>query len=515
MPLRQFLVKCLLVVCALFTATGARADPADISAAGRNVVRVVLVATNGESYYFVGHGSGIAVSPTKVVTNAHVLELLREDPSIMIGVVPAEGKSSFRAKLTAVSPGNDLALIELAEAGRLSPATLFSGPLEDGMDVFAIGYPGTVDSAQGLQLGDLIRPQSPVKTRGTLSGGRSSKRFDTILHTAAIGSGNSGGPLVDNCGRVIGINSFGTVSDVADSEFYFAVSMRELLPFLRKADVQPRIASTACRSMEELIRAESQREAASASRSERAQMIARENRERAESRARRAAELDILAERDNGLAIAALLLALSVLTAGGSAWFFQRGQRQQGIAATGLGLALLIGAMAVWLSRPGFAEVEDRIMEKLPKSAAQNNNASYSAEGDNLCVIDQESSRITLSETPDVRLRWTAGGCVNGRTQYGQGDTGWSRVFAPNQEAAVSIASFDPDTGRYVVDRYLLSADEMADIRDIRGRYNVEKCSADPEVSRKLGEMQDSIRAALPAAPNEHLVYRCTRQRAQ
>src|SRR3546814_5060394 len=58
--------------------TGARAEQQDIAAAARGVVRIVLVATNGSEAYFVGHGSGFAVAPDKIVTNAHVVELTRE-----------------------------------------------------------------------------------------------------------------------------------------------------------------------------------------------------------------------------------------------------------------------------------------------------------------------------------------------------------------------------------------------------------------------------------------------------
>src|SRR3546814_18913014 len=94
-------------------------------------------------------------------------------------------------------------------------------------DLTAIGYPGTVDRAQGLDLQDMIEPLTPVKSSGTVSAGRSSRQFDTILHTAPMASGNSGGPLVAACGRVVGINSFGSLSDGNDAEFGFAISNRE------------------------------------------------------------------------------------------------------------------------------------------------------------------------------------------------------------------------------------------------------------------------------------------------
>ena len=98
-----------------------------------------------------------------------------------------------------------------------------------------------VDRAQGLDISDIFRSQPPVKSRGYVSGARPSRQFDTILHTAPIARGNSGGPLLDPCGRVVGVNSFGADNDGGDAEFFFAVSNRELVPFLRANDVEPRI----------------------------------------------------------------------------------------------------------------------------------------------------------------------------------------------------------------------------------------------------------------------------------
>src|SRR3546814_17485150 len=96
--------------------------------------------------------------------------------------------------------------------------------------------PGTV-----LDSGVIVRRRPPVKRRGFNSGTRPSRQFDTLLHTAPLARGNSGGPLLDNCGRVLGVNSFGATSDGTDAEFYFAVSTRELIPFLRANGIEARI----------------------------------------------------------------------------------------------------------------------------------------------------------------------------------------------------------------------------------------------------------------------------------
>ena len=100
--------------------TPALADPADIAAASRSVVRVVIIQNDGSNAQLITHGSGFAIAPDLVVTNAHVVDELRQDDSLIVGVVPAEGRSGYQARLVAYSPRNDLALLKI-EGGMISP----------------------------------------------------------------------------------------------------------------------------------------------------------------------------------------------------------------------------------------------------------------------------------------------------------------------------------------------------------------------------------------------------------
>src|SRR3546814_16296713 len=50
-----------------------------------------------------GHGSGIAISPTRIVTNAHVVESAARYPgNVALGVVPSAGQNSYAGKLIAI-----------------------------------------------------------------------------------------------------------------------------------------------------------------------------------------------------------------------------------------------------------------------------------------------------------------------------------------------------------------------------------------------------------------------------
>jgi len=493
-------------------AAPAQADPADIAAASRSVVRVVLAARDGNKVAFVGHGSGFVVAPDKIVTNAHVVEIARQESSVVIGIIPSQGGKSYGGRILAYSPSNDLALLQLQDGGRLPAMTVFGGSVADGADVVAIGYPGSVDRAQGLNLDDMITPMSPVKTRGTVSGGRSTKQFDTLLHTAPVASGNSGGPLIDNCGRVLGVNSFGSISDGNDAEFGFAVSAREILNFLRKSGVKIGATATPCRSAAEISREEQQREDAERAKVEAANQADAAERKANEEKLRTAITQDIITERENQIAIAALMLALSLLAFGGTSFLLNRGQRNPAIGSAGAGAILLIGAVIVFLSRPSFTEIDDRIAIALKDNDRdQKQGEAAATSGQYQCTLNPDRSRITVSQENELPLDWKDDGCVNGRTQYGRDGAKWSRIFVPNQEQTVTISSFRPDRSEFTTERYLLGLDAMLKARSIRQKYGNKACTTDAAALTDIADMVKAIRAELPGQANERLVYECVR----
>ena len=521
-------MKRILAVLALLmftlTAQPAAADPPDIAAAARSVVRVVLIDTDGGNFTLVGHGSGFSVGPDLVVTNAHVVAPMAGRGTMRIGIVPSQGKSGYFAKIVAYSPRQDLALLRLTEKGTLVPTALYTGAVTDGQEVWAVGYPGVVDAAQGYSEADLMSPSAPVKSRGNVSTGRAGHGYDTVLHTAQIASGNSGGPLLDTCGRVIGANSFGTVSkSSADSSFYFAVSMLEISRFLLTNNVKAALTGEPCQSLAAFQTAQEQLAAGEKASAEELARAATERRDAALTKATRQAEQDVFASRENRMALTGLALLLSVIAAGAALWLGQQGKaKERKIAAIGAA-ALLVGAVAAWLSRPAIAEIDARAAE-IAASSAPSEAASAAAaapqEGAMVCVIDSARSRITVSPSTDVPLNWQADGCVNRKTQYGLAADGWSRVLAPTSEDTVSLAAYDPASGTYRTDRYLLDAETMAKVREARARFTPPQCrsgggamGSDESAARNLGESQAAIRALLPSQPNERLVYKCSAAR--
>lgn len=502
-------IACLL---ALAFPQDSKADPSDIEAAARGVVRVVIIGTDGSEVYPVSHGSGFAVSPTKVVTNAHVVREALLDDTLRIGIVPSEGDEAAYGKAISVSPRNDLALIEITEGSlRLAPLT-FAGSISGDMgEVSSVGYPMNVDRAQGLDISDIFRSQPPVMSRGFLSGARPSRQFDTILHTAPIARGNSGGPLLDACGRVLGVNSFGADSDGSDAEFYFAVSNRELLPFLQANELEPRINALPCRSLDDLDAAERARlEQQRAEARDRIESRDRELREKRD-RARFEAQLKVMSERENAMAMALILLMVSAAAAylGMQARKQDGGERRAMITFALAGVTFL-GALFLWLTRPGLEEI-DRLVEAATggEDPTQTDNPpSQASEGTLLCTLVPDRSRVTSARTDDVEFDWAADGCVNTRTQYGYLNGDWTRVFVPDDEDAVSINTYDPQSRTFRTDRYLLGRNAMQKAREARGEYTPPSCGL-TDAARTLGEQQSGVVSMLPNRPNERLVYSC------
>ena len=179
--------------------------------------------------------------------------------------------------------------------------------------------------------------------------------------------------------------------------------------------------------------------------------------------------------------------------------------------AGGAGIALLFAAIVVWLLRPPLTSIEERAATSLSIDAPHSATAaSANAEAGNfVCVFDPERSRATVSEVADVELAWTATGCVNGRTQYGLANDGWSRVLVPNDEATVSINRYDPASRTYQVERFLLGLEAMTATRAARSAVKAPTCEADETVARDFGAGLETIKALLPPRPNERLVYKC------
>ncbi|TPG13019.1 S1C family serine protease [Sphingomonas oligophenolica] len=489
------------ILAILGCASPAAAD--DIGAAGRGVVRVVTIAVVDGQVVGFGHGSGVAVAPNRIVTNAHVMELADRYPdNVVIGVVPSEGDKSYQGKVVGYDSERDLALIEFKGVA-LPRATFFTGKVDDGEAVVALGYPGNVDVATARSAADYIRPQTPVRSEGVFSGRRTLSGIDVLLHTANIARGNSGGPLLDRCGRVIGINSAITRAEDGDSTFGFAIADSEVEDFLREAKQPFASVAVPCTSIEDRLRQDSEADARAAADAATATRDAAARAALAHEAMLATARTDAERARENVMGIAGLLLVLGALGVGAAGLLETQGDRRRARWAVGGGAGLMIVAVLTFVLRPSDAVDRPLASSSIVAAAALPPTAPL------VCSLIPERSRVTVSSAADVRLQWHADGCVNGRTQYLDHGARWERTLVPDDEPTVSTLAFDPARQIYSDTRYLLSSAQMDAMRKLRGQGGAKTCTATPTAADRLAQQEDAIRAALPPLPNEKLVYSC------
>lgn len=152
----------------------------------------------GEEDIEVGGGSGFVINDGYIVTNKHVVSLPNADYTVLTN----DGKK-HSAEVVYRDPSNDIAVLHIDEE---YPALAIgdSSKIQIGQPVIAIGnalseFQNTVSVGVISGLDRTIRAIDPVE--GTI------ERLDEVIQTdAAINRGNSGGPLLDSAGRVIGIN---------------------------------------------------------------------------------------------------------------------------------------------------------------------------------------------------------------------------------------------------------------------------------------------------------------------
>ncbi|MES3100434.1 S1C family serine protease [Sphingomonas faeni] len=493
----------LLFLLALTFGLASSASADDIAATGRGVVRVVTIAVVDDQVVGFGHGSGFAIAPNRIVTNAHVVDLAERYPdNVVVGIVPTEGTKSYQGKVIAYDSQRDLALIEFTGA-RLPPSALYTGPMTEGDAVVSLGFPGNVDLATARSAADYIRPMTPVRSEGVLSGRRVLSSVEVLLHTASIARGNSGGPLLDRCGRVIGVNSAITRGEEGDSTFGFAIADTELAGFLHDAKQAYASIGTGCTSIEDRLRQDADADARATADAASAKRDAATQDAMAREVALEKARTEASRSRENVMAIAGLLLVAGALVIGSAGLLESRGQRRQAIWAVSVGGVAVLVAIIVFVLRPS-GEV-DVPVSALPKTRTSTPDA---APGKLMCTLIPERSRITISSSEDVPIDWGAKGCVNGKTQYVEANGRWDRVLVPDAEQTVSVLSFDPATRVYSNTRYLMSAAGMTAARTARGVVpNV--CNMDDAALARLAGQQAAVRAVLPPLPNEKLVYSC------
>ena len=229
----------------------------------KGVVRIIALRPDG--YYALGSGFGVGEAGEETqyfVTNHHVLydTYEMEDGSYMdlpVGNVWIMKNDNAWNPMTGLDTSQcipceivyaeedgypDLAVIRAAEPvpGRVALPLLGDDQLlEAGDSVYALGYPSSSDLTEQTIYGEKLVTgiEDVTITSGVVSRITKSATFgntNIIQHDAQINHGNSGGPLINEDGLVVGVNTYGFGQDVSsgDSQSFASIRISHVIDIL-------------------------------------------------------------------------------------------------------------------------------------------------------------------------------------------------------------------------------------------------------------------------------------------
>lgn len=181
-----------------------------------------------DGYYGMGTGFGVGKSGDNAqifVTNSHVVSDDDDNPYdevyILIDNADLDDESTVvPCKILYADADIDLAIIQAKDPipGVRTLPLRSAKEISTGDTVYALGFPGIADVAADA---NHYTVEDITVTNGIVSRHLQSSGVDCMAHTAAINHGNSGGPLIDADGNVVGINTFGlTDMETADTRGY-------------------------------------------------------------------------------------------------------------------------------------------------------------------------------------------------------------------------------------------------------------------------------------------------------
>lgn len=219
-----------------------------VSAARAGVVQINLAYRDAQgNAHAIQGGSGFLIGDQIVLTNNHVVTMDNDTKAAAGDAFGVDFNNSatkteiqvvvtrdvvYTATIRANSAEMDLAVLDLsAPIGDRSVLTLAdSSEVTEAQPVYALGFPGSSQLAQDFQY---YTSNDVTVTNGIVSKLTSQNGVSTIQHSAKVTGGNSGGPLVDQNGNVIGMNSFTS----EDQEYYYAITVNEIKDLLDKLNI--------------------------------------------------------------------------------------------------------------------------------------------------------------------------------------------------------------------------------------------------------------------------------------
>jgi len=213
-----------------------------VSASSSNIQNakngVVCVATTDKSSQIIGWGTGFAIGKPNqavqyIVTNYHVIENALSN-NLTINVFYSQQSDKYvSASVIVGSPDKDIAVLKLSQPlGEIQSLSLMeSNKVYDSQNVFALGYPG--DALTGSVTKNFNRTDITI-TSGIISNRLVQLGEKCFQTDVSISPGDSGGPLLNQNGDVVGIN---TRSLKDNSSINYAIVSDELITILKQNNI--------------------------------------------------------------------------------------------------------------------------------------------------------------------------------------------------------------------------------------------------------------------------------------
>lgn len=199
-------------------------DPPDASLADSLVVgnarpSVVKIRGMAPSCQKILEGTGFVIAPNRVMSNAHVVA-----GSDTVTVEASDGKK-YDATVVSYDPNEDISILDVPKLP-LTPLVFADQPAKTGTDAVVLGFPGGGEfAATPARVREIIELSGPDIYKTTTV----NREVYTIR--GLVRQGNSGGPMINRAGQVIGV-VFGAAVD--DNDTGFVLTTKEVQAQLAK-----------------------------------------------------------------------------------------------------------------------------------------------------------------------------------------------------------------------------------------------------------------------------------------
>jgi hypothetical protein len=256
-------------ICFLALAFAGVCHAFDLEGIKPSVVRLIVFVDKDGKYCT---GTGFVVSSSGndslVATNCHVVSECFQNDSIFVARKNGDAVEAYTGVVQWQDPARDLAVIKVQNLNAPKLKIHRVGP-KQGDDVYALGFPGVADdpiseeafinavvnsnsnrvddpSGQASKFVEPTLSKASVRriVKGSWNPLETTQEFDIIEHDVNISPGNSGGPLLNECGQVVGVNTMLNLDDLGIVRMSSHSS--ELISALENLGIRYKATSTPC-----------------------------------------------------------------------------------------------------------------------------------------------------------------------------------------------------------------------------------------------------------------------------